>query len=73
MPFRRRERGLKKGSEVSVATVPPGVQAKGQILALALSPDSDKKCERQDLNLHGLPHWILNPARLPIPPLSQIV
>ena len=30
-----------------------------------------KECERQDLNLHGLPHWILNPARLPIPPLSQ--
>lgn len=28
-------------------------------------------CERQDSNLHGLPHWILNPARLPIPPLSQ--
>ena len=30
-----------------------------------------RKCERQDSNLHGLPHWILNPARLPIPPLSQ--
>lgn len=29
------------------------------------------KCERQDLNLHGLPHWILSPARLPIPPLSR--
>ena len=30
-------------------------------------------CERQDLNLHGLPHWILNPARLPIPPLSRFL
>ena len=30
-----------------------------------------KKCERQELNLHGFPHWILSPARLPIPPLSQ--
>ena len=30
------------------------------------------KCERQELNLHGFPHWILSPARLPIPPLSQI-
>jgi hypothetical protein len=29
------------------------------------------KCERQELNLHGFPHWILSPARLPIPPLSR--
>ncbi len=26
------------------------------------------KCGREDSNLHGLPHWNLNPARLPIPP-----
>jgi hypothetical protein len=32
-----------------------------------------RRCERQDLNLHGFPHWILSPARLPIPPLSQSV
>ena len=38
---------------------------------IALSLFSECKCERQDLNLHGLPHWILNPARLPIPPLSR--
>ena len=31
----------------------------------------DSWCERRDSNSHGLPHWILNPARLPIPPLSQ--
>jgi hypothetical protein len=30
-----------------------------------------RRCERQELNLHGFPHWILSPARLPIPPLSQ--
>ena len=31
-----------------------------------------EKCERGDLNPHGcLAHRILNPARLPIPPLSQ--
>src|SRR5437867_4580794 len=30
------------------------------------------KCERGDLNPHGcLAHRILNPARLPVPPLSQ--
>jgi hypothetical protein len=28
-------------------------------------------CERRDSNSHGLPHWNLNPARLPIPPHSQ--
>ncbi len=28
-------------------------------------------CERRDSNSHGLPHWNLNPARLPIPPLSH--
>ncbi len=29
---------------------------------------SGEPCGRQDSNLHGLPHGILNPARLPIPP-----
>src|SRR5215467_1088373 len=28
-------------------------------------------CERRDLTSHGFPHWILSPARLPIPPLSH--
>ena len=28
-------------------------------------------CWRQDSNLHGFPHGILSPARLPIPPLQQ--
>jgi len=28
-------------------------------------------CERQDLNLHPLRDWILNPARLPVSPLSR--
>src|SRR3989304_7985074 len=29
-------------------------------------------CERGELNPHGVPHWILSPARLPVPPLSPI-
>ena len=29
-------------------------------------------CERGDSNSHGLPHWHLKPARLPVPPLSLI-
>ena len=29
-------------------------------------------CERGDSNPHGLPHWHLKPARLPIPPLSRL-
>lgn len=32
----------------------------------------EKWCERGDSNSHGLPHWNLNPARLPVPPLSQV-
>ena len=32
--------------------------------------DSESWCERRDSNSHGLPHWHLKPARLPIPPLS---
>src|SRR5690348_16354253 len=28
-------------------------------------------CERRDSNPHGLPHWLLRPARLPVPPLSR--
>jgi hypothetical protein len=30
-----------------------------------------KECERRDSNPHGLPHRILSPARLPVPPLSR--
>ena len=29
-------------------------------------------CERRGSNSNGLPHWHLKPARLPIPPLSQL-
>jgi hypothetical protein len=29
------------------------------------------QCERGDSNPHGLLHWILSPARLPIPPLPR--
>ena len=25
------------------------------------------------MNPYGLPHWILSPARLPVPPLSQLI
>jgi hypothetical protein len=28
----------------------------------AASPSEIKRCERQDLNLHGFHHWILNPS-----------
>jgi hypothetical protein len=30
-------------------------------------------CERRDSNPHGFPHQILSLARLPIPPLSQLM
>ncbi len=38
-----------------------------------LGRDPAQWCERGDSNPHGLPHWNLNPARLPIPPLSPEV
>jgi hypothetical protein len=31
-------------------------------------PDVETWCREQDSNLHALRHWILSPARLPIPP-----
>lgn len=33
--------------------------------------EGPSKCESRESNPDGLPHWILSPARLPIPPLSQ--
>ena len=32
---------------------------------------NDALCQRGDSNPHGLLHWILSPARLPIPPLRR--
>jgi hypothetical protein len=32
---------------------------------------ADLWCERRDSNPHGVTHWNLNPARLPVPPLSR--
>ena len=31
-------------------------------LLAAFCRDLHRKCERQDLNLHGFPHWILSPG-----------
>ena len=49
--------------------------AEGRQLRGIRSPSRELKaiiCERRDSNPHGLPHWILSPARLPIPPLSRV-
>lgn len=35
-------------------------------------PCSEDWCKRRDLNPHVFRHWILSPARLPIPPLLHI-
>ena len=34
-------------------------------------PAPFKVCRRRDSNSHGFLHWVLNPARLPVPPLRQ--
>jgi hypothetical protein len=57
-----RRSGLTKGNRHHVH-LSPDIQTATRVQPI-------RKCERQDLNLHGLPHWILSPARLPIPPLS---
>ncbi len=36
-------------------------------------PCARTKCESRESNPDGLPHWILSPARLPIPPLSLVL
>src|SRR5881398_480122 len=33
--------------------------------------DGGERCDRRDSNPHGLPHRILSPARLPVPPRSR--
>src|SRR4029079_729178 len=40
-------------------------------LLVAVRPTVISTCERGDSNPHGLLHWILSPARLPIPPLPR--
>ena len=50
----------------------PGERGTGNTLEQSVSSrGSPEKCESRDLNPDGLPHWILSPARLPIPPLSR--
>src|SRR5262245_41428039 len=44
-----------------------GLQRLPQVLVLKL------KCESRESNPDGFPHWILSPARLPIPPLSRVL
>ena len=43
----------------------------GNDFKLDCEPRSFIQCESRDSNPDALRHWILNPARLPIPPHSQ--
>jgi hypothetical protein len=46
-------------------------RAAGGAAARALAhTECDARCDRRDSNPHGLPHRILSPARLPVPPRS---
>src|SRR5262249_35681214 len=47
---------------------------RGKILKnwkFAIAANSDQ-CERVDKNAHGVSHWILGRAGLPVPPLSRV-
>jgi hypothetical protein len=46
--------------------------SRGENRRTAKNPAKSGECESRDLNPDGFPHWILSPARLPIPPLSRI-
>lgn len=42
-----------------------------ELIASSDDHEVSTNCESRELNPDGLPHWILSPARLPIPPLSR--
>ena len=42
------------------------------VVTLQSTGVTESTCERGDSNPHGLLHWILSPARLPIPPLPLL-
>ena len=48
-----------------------GKEKEKDLRPFSTSPLIFRRCERGDSNPHGFPHWILSPARLPIPPHSQ--
>ena len=54
------------------ATTAPAASVFNKIHKIQLITRQQMWCERRDSNSHGLPHRNLNPARLPIPPLSQV-
>ena len=69
--YQRRPTPQQHPQNTATNLLPAGQQeAKKDLQLFATSPCQIRRCERQELNLHRLPHWILSPARLPIPPLS---
>src|SRR5579871_119990 len=60
--FVNRVRGAPYGSPPSACPNPFGQTPCGGFTA---------PWARRDSNSHGLPHWILSPARLPVPPLAR--
>ena len=61
-------------SWVTHARTVPNKKRKRRLLMSRRKSLISKKYQRRDLNPHALNgHWILNPARLPIPPLWLIV
>src|SRR5690606_3069860 len=61
------------GIRILDCSAPPASTAGSVLLKLMIFKGLYQQgtwCERRGSNSHGLPHRILNPARLPIPPLS---
>src|SRR5213076_2216115 len=67
---RRRDRPPVSERETSIEqTSAPGLEPRASDRS---SEPTENWCERRDSNSHGFPHWILSPARLPVPPLSPV-
>src|SRR5213593_414874 len=57
--------------EWQATSVAPSRQAPGRCRAVSVVMRELLGCDRRDSNPHGLPHRILSPARLPVPPRSR--
>src|SRR5690349_23321505 len=55
----------------AIATLRPPSRTARLAAAHRFRPHAVAQCDRRDSNPHGLPHRILSPARLPVPPRSH--
>jgi hypothetical protein len=67
----QRHKDQREGNRIPKLSPKAILGESGQTTGDALNPYQLTKCESRELNPDALRHWILSPARLPIPPLSR--